>query len=146
MSATTSSGILAAIFIDGYPIKIIAALISLVSLAINSYFKVYDLGGLIVTHKKSALELLKIREKFISLLCDIKMNRVTEEQIIAKRDELLDSLMCAYDSIKDASEKAVNKASDNLKNRQDNTYSDEEIDSFLPAYLRKSTQQGEAQE
>ena len=63
MSATTSSGILAAIFINGYLIKVIAAIISLASLAINSYFKVYDLGGLIVTHKKSALELLKIREK-----------------------------------------------------------------------------------
>jgi hypothetical protein len=137
---------LAAIFIEGNLIKIIAATISLVSLAINSYFKVYDLGGLIETHKKSAHELLKLREKFISLLCDIKMNRVTEDQIVERRDELLDALMLAYDSTKDASEKAVNKASENLKNRQDNSYSDEEIDSFLPIYLRKSTQQGEFQQ
>jgi hypothetical protein len=142
LSAVTASGITATIFINEDLLKIIAAIISFVALGINSYFKVYNLSGLIDVHKHSALELLKLREKLISLLCDIKMNRVTQDEIIERRDIILDTLMCTYDNTNDASEKAVNKASDSLKNRQDNTFSDEEIDSFLPIYLRKSNQEG----
>lgn len=47
-------------------------------------------------------------------------------------------MFTVYDTAKDAEEKAVKRASDNLKNRGDNTYSDEEIDSFLPIFLRKT--------
>lgn len=38
----------------------------------------------------------------------------------------------------DASTKAVKKASNDLKVREDDTYSDEEIDSFLPVLARKN--------
>lgn len=138
LSAIASSGIITTLFIDDYKLKVFSAITSFISLLITSYLKVYDLGALIETHKKSAVELLNIREQIISMLCDIRMNRMTEEQIINRRDALLGDLMNIYNITRDASEKAVCMASKNLKTRQDNTYSDEEIDSFLPVYLRSS--------
>jgi hypothetical protein len=138
LSAIASSGIITTLFIDDYKLKVFSAITSFISLLITSYLKVYDLGALVEIHKKSALELLNIREQIISMLCDIRMNRMTEELIINRRDALLSDLMNIYNITKDASEKAVCMASKNLKARQDNTYSDEEIDSFLPVYLRSS--------
>lgn len=46
--------------------------------------------------------------------------------------------MRIYKDCLDASSKAVNRASANLKIRQDNTYSDDEIDSYLPILARKN--------
>ena len=138
LSAITTSGICAVIFIDEYWLKILTALISIASLFINSYFKVYDLKALQKHHKKSALDLLELREEIIALLCDIKIGKYNEETLTKKRDEILKIQMQIYKGCLDASSKAVTKASDNLKNRQDNTYSDQEIDGYLPVLARKN--------
>lgn len=138
-SSITSAGIISVIFIEGFPLKLLTAVISLLSIFINSYFKVYDLRGLADGHKSSALKLIKLRETIISLLCDIKMNRVSEDEIIEKRDIILNELMGVYDHTKDAETKAVDRANKHLKEREDNTYysySDEDIESYLPVFLR----------
>lgn len=60
--AVTTSGIIAILFLDEYWIKVITAGISIITLFIDSYLKVYDLKVLSNTHKSSALDLLKLRE------------------------------------------------------------------------------------
>lgn len=80
---------------------------------------------------------LELREELISVLCDIKMNKYTEDELLKKRDDLIKKKIKIANNTLDASEEAVNQASKNLKDRQDNTYSDEEIDSFLPLSARK---------
>ena len=136
-SAITASGIFAVMFIDKFSLKIATAIISLLSLFINSYYKTYDLKGLQKQHKKSALALLEIREEFITVLCDIKLNKYTEDDLIKKRDDLLKRQMNIYKGALDASTDAYNKTQKALKIQKDNTYSDEEIDSFLPIVARK---------
>lgn len=65
------------------------------------------------------------------------MNKYVEDELIKKRDEIIKKKIQIANNILDASEDAVNKASENLKIRKDNTYSDYEIDSFLPLLARK---------
>lgn len=137
-SAITASGIFAVIFINKFWVKIATAIISLLSLFINSYYKTYDLKGLQKQHKKSALALLELREEFITVLCDIKLNKYTEDDLIKKRDELLKKQMNIYKEALDTSAKAYDKAQKALKVQKDNTYTDEEIDSFLPMIARKN--------
>lgn len=137
-SAITTSGIFAVIFLDTYWLKIATAVMSIVSLFINSYYKTYDLKGLQKHHKKSALDLLELREEFISVLCDIKLNKYTEENLLKKRDELLKRQMTIYKGALDTSGDAYDKAQKALKVQNDNTYTDEEIDSFLPMVARKN--------
>jgi hypothetical protein len=137
-SAVTTSGICAVIFINENWLKIVTALISMGSLFINAYFKVYDLKAIQKHHKQSAIELLELRENLIAILCDIKLGKYNEETLIKKRDEVLKKQMDIYKECLDASSKAVTKASENLKDRGDNTYTDEEIDSFLPILARKN--------
>lgn len=138
LSAVTTSGICGVVFIDKYWLKVITAIISVISLAINAYFKEYDLKSLQKQHKESALQLLKLRNNIISVLCDIKLGRYDEKSLLNKRDEILVRMHDIESNCLDASSKAVDKASENLKNRKDNTYSDDEIDSFLPILARKN--------
>lgn len=137
LSAITTSGIITIVFIDEFWLKVTTAIISAASFFINSYFKIYDLKSLYKQHKSSAIELLELREELISVLCDIKLEKYDEISLSAKRDELLKRQMSIYKKCLDTESKAVERASDNLKRRQDNTYSDEEIDSFLPIVARK---------
>ncbi|MDU6535896.1 SLATT domain-containing protein [Intestinibacter bartlettii] len=136
--AVTTSGIIAILFLDEYWIKVITAGISIITLFIDSYLKVYDLKVLSNTHKSSALDLLKLREETISVLCDIKLNKYTEETLIEKRDYISQRQMEIYINMLDCSDKAVEKASESLKEKGDSTYSEEEIDSFLPILARKN--------
>ncbi|OSA79384.1 hypothetical protein B2H89_13035 [Clostridium botulinum] len=138
LSAITSSGIFAVIFVDNKWLKIITAIISGVSLFITTYYKSYDLKSLQKQHKKSAVELLELREDLVSVLCDIKVDKYNEDKLAEKRDEIIKRKIKIAKCTLDPVEKAVKEASDNLKKRQDNTYSDDEIDSYLPRLARKS--------
>ena len=60
------------------------------------------------------------------------------EDLIKKRDEIKYKYLSICKNSLDAKNSAVKKASKALKVRQDNTYSDEEIDSYLPVALRKN--------
>ena len=136
-SAITTSGIVASLIYDSYCAKVITAIVSLISLFINSYLKVYDLKNLQRQHKQSALAHFELRERIICTLSDIKLNKIDESQAINLRDELSKKFIEICKITIDPSEEAVKKASKCLKVRQDNTFSDAEIDSYLPVCLRK---------
>ena len=136
--ALTSSGIFAVVFIDNFYLKLVTAIVSAISLFITTYFKSYDLKNLQKQHKKSALEWLELRENIMTVLCDIAINKYDEDQLIEKRDEFLKGKIEIAKRTLDVGEKAVKKASKDLKVRGDNNYSDDEIDSFLPQLARKN--------
>lgn len=136
-SAITTSGIVASLIYDGYWAKVVTAIVSLLSLFINSYLKVYDLKNLQRQHKQSALAHLELRERIICTLSDIKMNKIDENKAIDLRDELSKKFIEICKITIDPTEQAVEEASKCLKERHDNTFSDEEIDSYLPVCLRK---------
>lgn len=136
--ALTSSGIFAVVFINNFYLKLVTAIVSAISLFITTYFKSYDLKNLQKQHKKSALEWLELRENIMTVLCDIAINKYDEDQLIEKRDEFLKGKIEIAKRTLDVEEKAVKKASKDLKVRGDNNYSDDEIDSFLPQLARKN--------
>ena len=138
ISPITSAGIISIIFMDDFYLKLITAVISMISIGITTYFKTFDLPGLMNQHKSSSLQLLHIREQLISLLSDIKIQRLKTEDIIKKRDEILSSLQAVYDGSIDPSAAAVGLAEKALKQDKGFTYTDQEIDSYLPVHLRKS--------
>jgi hypothetical protein len=138
LAALTSSGIFAVVFIDNFYLKLVTAIVSAISLFITTYFKSYDLKSLQKQHKKSALEWLELRENIMTVLCDISLNKYSEDELIKKRDEFFKKKIEIAKETLDPEEEAVNQASKNLKNRQDNTYTDEEIDSYLPQLARKN--------
>lgn len=135
--ALTSSGIFSVIFIDKFWLKLVSAILSAVTLFISIYCSTYDLKGEANDHKETAFLLFKLREKLISILVDIKSNKIDYWEIQKKKEEVYDEYFLICRDAKDASAKAVKLASKALKINKDSTYSDEEIDAFLPELLRK---------
>lgn len=137
-SSLTYAGVSSIIFVDQFWVKMTSGLISLVSTATNLYLKYKDLNTLIQRHKKTAVELLELRDEFESLLMHIKN---PDNHSIADLEKTYDKLKSKKNSIyKDApitTKKAVKLAKQALNVEKDNEFSDEEINSFLPSSLHK---------
>lgn len=134
----TTSGILTSLVVDEKLITILTAIVSFVTILLNEIDKACNYKELQIKHKNTAVDLLEVREEWICVLTDIKTDRVTESEVVERRDKIIAKQMEIYKQAADASSKAVDKASEALKARKDNTFEDDEIDSFLPKLLRKN--------
>jgi len=139
LSAITTTGIMITVFGDQKWIGIITALISFTLLALNTYLKNYDLGQIAQKHSDCAANLWNIRETYFSLLTDIKAETISINEIIRKRDALQYDLHNIYQGAPRSISGAYDEATKALKLNEELTFSDEEIDMFLPVELRKST-------
>ena len=94
-------------------------------------------------HAAAASSIWNIRENYFSLLTDIRAGIVNEEGIRKTRDQLQSDLHKIYKGSPRTLTKAYNEASKALKEMEELTFSDDEIDIFLPKSLRKSEGKGE---
>lgn len=136
-ASLTSVGIVSLLFTDQLWIKLVSAVISFVSIFVSAYFKSFDLTTYIKAHKTSANKLLQLRDKLQLLLVDIRTEIVPVKDVRTKYEELLNELHMIYDEAPNTTDKAVQKAKEALKITKDNTFTDDEIDLFLPKKLRK---------
>ena len=111
-------------------------------LALNAYTKDYDLGEIAQKHRQAGAELWIVREKYLSLLTDIRAGDVSLESIRVRRDALLDELHAVYVGAPSTNFKAYSRAQESLKKLEDMTFSDEEIDAFLPKELKRISKGG----
>ncbi|MCO6518185.1 MULTISPECIES: SLATT domain-containing protein [Snodgrassella] len=115
----------------------LAAVLSTILLALNSYTKDYDLGEIAQKHRQAGAELWIIREKYLSLLIDLRMGAVSIDVLRIQRDKLATKLYAAYIGAPSTNHKAYLEAQKALKKLEDMTFSDDEIDAFLPKELRR---------
>jgi len=145
LSALTTTSLLSSVFSEQKIGTIIGAFLSTIVLGISIYTKDYDLGQISKTHADAANKLWNIRELYISLIADIRAKNLTIDEMKLKRDELQESLSLVYQNAPRTNYKAYERASKALnKNGQINTgeemtFSDEEIDRFLPRDLRRTS-------
>lgn len=137
LSALTTGGFLATFFGAGEVGTGVGIVVSTLLLILNAYTKDYDLGELAQKHKQAANEIWLIREKYLSLLTDLAMGEKPIEQLQSERDSLLESLHSVYSGSPSTTFEAYKKAQDALKNKEDLTFSKEEIDAFLPKELKR---------
>lgn len=107
-------------------------------LILNAYTKNYDLGELSQKHRQAGADLWMIRERYLSLLTDLRMGEKPLEMLQKERDTLLEDLHAAYSGAPSTTYQAYKKAQKALKQSEDMTFSDQEIDAFLPKELKKS--------
>jgi hypothetical protein len=138
LSALTTGGFLATFFGAGNIGTGIGVVVSTLLLVLNAYTKNYDLGELAQKHKQAANEIWLIRESYLSLLTDLAMGEKSIEQLQSERDSLLENLHSVYSGSPSTTFTAYKKAQDALKTKEDLTFSDEEIDAFLPKELKRS--------
>ena len=139
LSALTVTSVVSRVFVGQEWVLSAAAILSLLQFGISAYLKEYDLGKVAQQHAESAADLLSIREAYFTLLVDIKVGRLTVEQIVERRDGLQTTMLNVYKNAPRSFPKAYKLASKALKNMEELTFSDAEIDKFLPIVLRKTS-------
>lgn len=121
---------------------VVTTVLSTILLALNAYTKNYDLGEIAQKHRQSAADIWLIREKYLSLLTDLRAGMLTQEGIRKNRDALLEELHATYKGAPSTDYKAYQKAQKALKELEDMTFSDEELDAFLPKELKRTSKEG----
>ena len=142
ISALVTGGIVSTFFGTKEFGAAISAVLSTSLLALNAYTKDYDLGEIAQKHRQAGSDLWIIREKYLSLLTDIRVGDVALDLIRTKRDALLDDLHAVYVGAPSTHFEAYSRAQEALKKLEDMTFSDEEIDAFLPKELKRISKGG----
>jgi len=119
---------------------VMAAVISTALLALNTYTKDIDLGRSAEKHKETAVQLWAVRESYLSLLADMRAGIASPSDVCSLRDELQIRLECIYSAAPRTVDAAYKKAGIALKEREEFTFSDAEIDRFLPDVLRRQSE------
>lgn len=138
LSALTTTSVLVVLFGDGKLFQLIAAFCSTVLLGLTLYSKDFNLLAIAEKHKQAALDILEIREALLSLLVDIRIDNREIEELQQKRDLLNEELINTYRGAPKTINKAYQIASKALKENEEFTFSDSEIDKFLPENLRRN--------
>jgi len=138
LSAITTSGIFITVLGESKTAGIASAIVSMLSLALTTYVKKYDLGGMAQKHADAAVSVWNIREKYLSLLTDTKAEFIDINEIRSTRNKLQSDLHKLYKGSPRTINKAYEEASNALKNMEEMTFSDEEIDKFVPLPLKKT--------
>lgn len=138
VSALVTGGIVSTFFDKGNVSAIISVVLSTILLILNTYTKNYDLGELAQKHRQAGCDLWIIREEYLSLLTDIRIGDISLDKIREKRDKLTKELQAVYAGSPSTNYKAYIAAQKALKKLEDMTFSDSEIDAFLPKELKRS--------
>jgi hypothetical protein len=143
LSAIVTGGLFTALF-DFQPLTeykqigvFVTLIISTILLVLNTYTKDYDLGEIAQKHRQAGADLWIIREQYLSLLTDLHIHAQPINETLAKRDRLAEELHAVYTGAPSTNYKAYSMAQQALKELEDMTFSDEEIDSFLPRELKR---------
>lgn len=144
LSAVTAAGCIAVVFGAGPVGAWVGALVSTSLLALNTYTKDHDLGELSQRHRQAGADLWIVREKYLSLITDLKMGTQPVETIQIARDRLLNELHAVYSGAPGTTYRAYRKAQKALAQFEDMTFSDQEIDAFLPNQLTKNSPKARA--
>lgn len=136
-TSLTSVGLISLIFVDQFWIKLISTIVSFLSTFISLFFKSFDLQNSSSVHKKTALDLLVVRDKLRFLLLEVRINNTSINELLKKYEAIQNELAEVYKNAPNTTDKAVRRASDALKITKDNEFSEAEIDNNLPRSFQK---------
>jgi hypothetical protein len=141
LAALTTAGFVGAAFGKGPAAALLGLVVSTVLLVLNSYVKEYNLGEIAQKHRQAGGDLWLIREQFLSLLVDLAMREKPIEALQEQRDALVKQLHGIYRGAPSTNSKGYKAAQDALQKYEDMTFSDAEIDAFLPKELKRGKAQ-----
>lgn len=134
LSAISTGGFLGSIITNEIVLTCIGGLFSTALLALNLFFKDFNLLEEIKQHRSAADNLWMVREDYISLLTDFSI--LSDAEIIEKRDKLQSRVFEIYKMAPKTDRKSYTEAQNALKSEEEQFFSPEEINKMLPSHLR----------
>lgn len=134
LSAISTGGFLGLIITNEIIFTCIGGLFSTALLALNLYFKDFNLLEEIRQHRSAADNLWMVREDYISLLTDFSV--LSNMEIMEERDKLQSRVFEIYKVAPKTDKKSYTEAQKALKSEEEQFFNSEEIDKLLPSHLR----------
>ena len=134
-AGVTSCGVVAIFICEDYITKVLTTLVSFGSLFLSAYLKCFDLKNLERQHRIAANRFIIVRNQLLHIIVELHMEP-NLEQIKAEYQQILSDLNKLYLEAPSTTDSAVSKASEALNIKNEYTYTDEEIDHFLPNNLK----------
>lgn len=138
LTTLTSTALVGTIITNERTLVYVSALLSALTLLFIISQLSFNPGENGERHRQVAKELWYIREKYVNLMADIINDRLTDDYIAKRRDDLTEELRLVYKFAPATSNKAYGKAQTALQIKEELTFSDDEIDQFLPNALKLS--------
>lgn len=136
LSALSSGNILAAIITSQVALTWVGGIFSAILLALNLFFKEFNLVEESHQHRSISDNLWLVREDYVSLLTDFSI--LSDGEIIKRRDDLQLRVFEIYKNGPKTNSRSYKKAQKALKKEEEQFFSPKEIDDMLPAHLRSS--------
>ncbi len=130
-----STGLVSALISDNSTILLIGSIFTFLGLALAIFQASFNPEEKAYKFKQTAHQLWQVREKYTCLIADIMNQKTADGEIIKRRDQLLCDLDLIYKNALPTSSPAYAKASQALKKDEEYTFSNTEINKFLPRDL-----------
>jgi len=144
LSAISTGGFLGSVITNQIIMTWIGGIVSAALLALNLFFKDFNIADDIKKHRGTADDLWIVRERYISLLTDFCV--LSEEAIMHRRDELQDRTAEIYRVAPSTNFKSYSAAQKALKEDEEQFFKASEIDKMLPEHLREENIQNKKSE
>lgn len=138
-ASITSAGIFSTIFTDQIWLKAVSTIVSFVTVFITALLKVFDFQSMAKANKTTATKLVILRDELLLLLYKVRHATQPVEELIKEFTDIQGKVHAVYQEAPQTTDKAVDLVGIALKEKKDDTYTDEEIDMLLPEALRRGT-------
>ncbi|MBT2473601.1 SLATT domain-containing protein [Microbacterium sp. ISL-103] len=145
LTAVSSGAFLASVvglFIEQQHAALVTSFIALLVTALNLGTKTFKYGEESQRHREVAARLWNVRESYLSLIADMMSGAVSSSDARARRDELQELSREIYSDAPRTTSKAYEMARDGLKDNEELTFSEKELDAFVPEHLRLGAAKG----
>jgi hypothetical protein len=145
LTAVSSGTLLASVaglFIEQQHAALVTSFIALLVTALNLGTKTFKYGEESQRHREAAARLWDVRESYLSLITDMMSHAVTVEDARGRRDELQELAREIYSDAPRTTSRAYELARDGLKDNEELTFSEQELDAFVPEHLRLGQAKG----
>ena len=136
ISGLVTSGLIGILFIDGYILKIVTTVLSLITTIIVGITKEFNFEERLTMERKSVDELWNLRTSAEILLSEVVYNGRSSNEIQESFVELELQRDATYSQLSNPSPKNVSKASKLIKSRKDDDY-EEDYKYFISKELMK---------
>lgn len=116
---------------------LVTSFIGVVVTGMNLGSKNFKHGEEMQQHRDTAAKVWDVRESYLSLIVDLQAGACSMQEGITRRNDLQERYVAILGDAPRTTSKAYEAAQDGLKNREDLTFSESEIDQMLPVQLRQ---------
>ena len=137
LDAITAGGIIGVLNNDCFAVKMVVAIVSTFTLALNSLKAAFKLDELSNNYKKYANKFLNIRNKLQWLIVVYSSNNIKRLEFIKRFEDVEKELSQLYSDAPSTTDKAVKKAKEALLENGDNYVTKEELEKLVPSCIKK---------